>query len=277
MVDGSDALLAIHKISGPLADRMLTQAGLDSTTTIPFQLLDNGCGVGIVAAALHRHIQPEVLKQSSILCGDITQDMADKVNRTAEQQGWVNTQARVIDAQSPGLDAASLSHVTMNIGFHVVPDSEKALDESLKLLKPGGTLAFTTWHQSNQGWAPDLKAAFESFPFEAPLTLIMQTTKWGEWADVNWIRRTLEDRGLQDVQVNVLSHLNRIESPAAFLGTFSMMIDWLMNAQWSEETRQAHGREEVLALTHEFLEKKYQGRPWDLTWTSIIATARVPS
>ncbi len=94
---------------------------------------------------------------------------------------------------------------------------------------------------------------------------------------MNWVQRTLESHGLEDVKVNVLSHLTPVESAAFFVSAYSMMIEWVMNAHWSEELRKEHGKEEVLGLIKEFLEEKYQGGSWSLTWTSIIATGRVPS
>jgi hypothetical protein len=104
----------------------------------------------------------------------------------------------------------------------------------------------------------------------------MQTTQWGNWSNVNWIRRTLEDFGLEDVQVDVLATLQHIRSGADFVQCFGMMFGWVMNSQWSEEVRAQHPMEEVKRLVKEHLDEKYGGRGWDVTWTSIIASAKVP-
>ncbi|KAK0715216.1 S-adenosyl-L-methionine-dependent methyltransferase [Lasiosphaeris hirsuta] len=265
-----------RRVSAPLAIRMLDQIGLNKDTAAAFRILDNGCGVGVVASELQSMIKPEVLQQSSILCGDFSEPIVGLVQKRIEEEGWINTEMRQIDAQNIDFDAASFTHVTMNIGFHVVPDSEAALNEALRILKPGGTLGFTTWHRT-PGWAPDLQAAFKSFPFEAPLAVTLQTSKWGDWADVNWVRETLEDRGLQDVKVEVLAHLGRVDSAEHFTTHFAMMTNWTMNSCWSEELRKEHPAEEVHGLVRDFLENKYEGKGWDMTWVSIIASGRVPA
>jgi hypothetical protein len=121
-----------------------------------------------------------------------------------------------------------------------------------------------------------MRAAFESFAFEAPFVERMQTTKWGHLSSPTWVKRTLEDQPcLEDVKVDVLSHLQHIGDAEEFVtGTFEMMMNWVINSDWSEELRRDHGIEEVKRLVKEFLEKKYEGRGWELTWTSTIASAR---
>ncbi len=143
--------------------------------------------------------------------------------------------------------------------------------EAIRVLKPGGQLAFTTWTQT-PGWADDVQKAFESFPFEAPFSATLQTTKWGDWADVNWVRRALEDRGLQDVKVDVFAHLSHVDGAAQFLDHYTMMINWVLNTCWSEELRKEHPVDEVLGLVREYLEGKYEGNGWDVTWVSLIAS-----
>ncbi|KAB5555035.1 S-adenosyl-L-methionine-dependent methyltransferase [Coniochaeta sp. 2T2.1] len=266
----------VATVSAPLASKMLTQIGLDKTRTEGFKLLDNGAGLGVVAAEIHRMVDRDVLAQSKIISGDFSESAVEFVRKLVEKEGWKETEARIVDAQKTGFPDNEFSHLTMNIGFHVVPDSEAALKESIRILKPGGTLGFTTWHDQNAGWAPDFRSALESFPFEAPFEMRMQTTQWGKWSDVNWIRRTLEDLGLEDVKVDVLATLQRIHGAEDYVACFEMMFKWVINSQWSEELRKEHGIEEVKGLVREHLREKYGGRGWDATWVSIIASARVP-
>ena len=142
-----------RRVSGPLAVRMLNNIGLNEQTTTPFKLFDSGCGAGVVAAELHHMVKPEVLQQSSILSGDFTQTMVDLTQKRIKQEGWINTEVRNIDGQvrrhlpilhymytsgwgetnrrriqKTGLESAAFTHFTMNIGFHMIPDSEAALD-----------------------------------------------------------------------------------------------------------------------------------------------------
>jgi hypothetical protein len=104
----------------------------------------------------------------------------------------------------------------------------------------------------------------------------MQTTAWGRWTDVNWIRRTLLAKGLEDVKVDVFAFLSHVESVDYFLSNFAMMMDLIMTGSWPEELRKEHPREQVHALMREWLEKKYGGDGWDYSWVAVVASGRVP-
>ncbi|KAK4233019.1 S-adenosyl-L-methionine-dependent methyltransferase [Achaetomium macrosporum] len=265
-----------QRVSTPLATMMLSQMGLGNDTNVPFKLLENACGVGVVAPVLQRTIEPEVLKQSSILCGDFSDQAIDLVKKRITSEGWLNTEASRVDAQKTGLADGAFTHVATNIGFHVVPDSEAALHEAIRVLQPGGVLGLTTWHKE-PGWMVEVKKAFKSFPFEAPSEMPMQTTPWGDWSDVNWIRKTLVGKGLQDVKVDVFAYLTHVDSAEFFLVNFGAMIDVIMNGCWSEQLRKKHPRDEVHAMMRELLEKKYGGDGWDHSWIAIIASGKVPA
>lgn len=146
--------------------------------------------------------------------------------------------------------------------------------ECIRVLKPGGMLGFTTWHKNSSGWADDVQGAFESFPFDAPFVKRMQTTKWGQWSDVNWIKKTLLEQGLEDVTVDVHAHLQPVESGAEFVEHFAMMLEWMVKTDWSEEVREKHSLEDVKKLVEDYLVEKYEGKGWYLTWTSITASGR---
>lgn len=105
----------------------------------------------------------------------------------------------------------------------------------------------------------------------------MQTSPWGNWSDVNWIRKTLEGKGLEDVNVEVFAFLSRMDSTEYFLNSCGMMLDFLMKSCWSEELRKEHPKEEVHGLVKEFLDKKYGGEGWNISWIAAVASGRVPS
>ncbi|KAK0655332.1 hypothetical protein B0T16DRAFT_486914 [Cercophora newfieldiana] len=158
-----------------------------------------------------------------------SQPVIGLVQKRIKEEKWVNTEATTIDAQKTDLPSSAFTHTTMNIGFHVIPDSSAALDESIRILSPGGTLAFTTWTQP-LGWAPDVQRAFESFPFKAPFKAPAQTTAWGEWYDVNWIRKTLQAKGLESVKVEPCAFVQRIDSAEYFMRNFGMIVNFVISS-----------------------------------------------
>jgi hypothetical protein len=104
----------------------------------------------------------------------------------------------------------------------------------------------------------------------------LQTTQWGEWEDVNWIRKTLVEKGLEDVQVDLFAFLSHIDSAEYFVANCAPMVDWVVSTCWSEELRKEHPKEEVRQRVKDFLETKYGGGGWDVSWVAVIASGRVP-
>ncbi len=124
-------LAGVKAITAPPCAKMLQQIGLDDTRTEPFDLLDHACGPGVTAGEVQRMVRQDVLRKSSILSADTSAQMVEACRRRAAKENWQGKcDAKVIDAQNSGLPTRSFSHVTMNLGFHVIPDAEAALTGS---------------------------------------------------------------------------------------------------------------------------------------------------
>lgn len=90
----------MRSISAPLAQRALAQVGLGAgTTPEPYRLLEQGCGMGVVAPLLHETVPREVQEKSSVLCGDFSAPLVEAVKGRITKEGWVNCEAQVVDAQ----------------------------------------------------------------------------------------------------------------------------------------------------------------------------------
>lgn len=92
-------LETLDAISAPLAVKMLSQINLGKNTTEPFSLLDQGCGMGVVASLLNETVPREVLGRCTVLCGDFSGPLVGFVSKRIEKEGWVSTRAEVVDAQ----------------------------------------------------------------------------------------------------------------------------------------------------------------------------------
>lgn len=89
----------MRSISSPLAQKMLSQIGLTTQSTPePYRLLEQGCGMGVVAPLLHETMPREVQEKSSVVCGDFSGPLVEAVKGRIEREGWVNCEARVVDA-----------------------------------------------------------------------------------------------------------------------------------------------------------------------------------
>ncbi|KAJ4412527.1 hypothetical protein N0V82_008752 [Gnomoniopsis sp. IMI 355080] len=283
-------LQTMQAISGPLARNMIARIGLGASTTEPFTLLDHGCGLGVVAPVLMETVPRDVLERSSVVSADLSEKLVESVQARSEREGWVNCEARVVDAQNSGLPSESFTHVVSNIMYHTVPDSQAALKDSIRLLRPGGTLAFTTWHASNPSWIVFLRDAIAS-PAHFPPELLppdftfhvsMNMSNWGCWDDVDWVRDALSDANacgvaLEDVGTEVLANSWLVENAEHFMKVNGKMIDMVVGMLLNEDSiGKLGGKEGIKARVKGYLEERYGTRGWTCIGVSILAWGKKP-
>ena len=115
------------------AARLVRFAGIQSGNRV----LDVACGTGVVAITAAR-------------CGatvtglDLTPELLD-VARDNARIAAVDTDWHEGDVESLPFAAASFDVVVSQFGHMFAPRPETAVDEMLRVLKPGGTIAFSTW------------------------------------------------------------------------------------------------------------------------------------
>ncbi len=116
-------------------------------------VLDVGCGTGLSFEQLHAAVGPE----GHIVGIEQSPQMIGKARQRVQRQGWQNVTllaAPAEEARIQGRADAALLHFT-----HDVMQSDAALDQVLRHLKPGATLV-----ASGLKWAP---------PWAAPLNLLV--------------------------------------------------------------------------------------------------------
>jgi SAM-dependent methyltransferase len=86
------------RIMNAPAKLMLDRVGLSSETSKPFQLLDQGCGTGLVAALVQDCVDKDVLVKSRMLCADISEQMVEVVKGRNKNLGWISVEEVFADA-----------------------------------------------------------------------------------------------------------------------------------------------------------------------------------
>ena len=148
----------------------------------------------------------------------------------------------------------------------------------MKVLKPGGKLGFTVWHQESSSWAPDVKSSFAGLPFEAPFPDPMPVAPHGilHWTEEQGIEKELRDHGYEKIRTEKISYTTHVNSAEEFVKAFDMMATWVARTYWSEESqKKAEGMLEDHMLKH--LKEKHGGQGWDLDWTFVVATCEKPT
>ena len=98
--------------------------------------------------------------------GDLAEALAGRVARIVEtdlspvmveaarRRGVANAEHRVLDMREIDLPDESVDRVVCRFGYMLVPDPALALRETRRVLRPGGTLAFSTWAPAKRNpWA----------------------------------------------------------------------------------------------------------------------------
>jgi ubiquinone/menaquinone biosynthesis C-methylase UbiE len=80
-----------------------------------------------------------------LISTDFSEAMVQAAARGATQRGLANVEFRVIDAQAIDLPDGSVDGVLSRFGLMLVPDPRRALEESHRVLRPGGRLAYAVW------------------------------------------------------------------------------------------------------------------------------------
>jgi SAM-dependent methyltransferase len=117
--------------------------------------------VGLQAAA-------EVGPAGSVLCSDFSEEMVRVAGERFARLGISNVETRALDAQSLDLEDRSFDAVLCRFGYMLMPDPQRALRESARVLRPGGRLVLAVWGEDERNpWLANILAAVRSH-FSAP-------------------------------------------------------------------------------------------------------------
>ena len=117
------------RASAPFTDALLDAAGVADG----MQVLDLCCGTGVVTGATAR--------REAVPTGvDFSPAMLAEARRTSPPLRFDEGDAEALPYPDHSFDA-----VVSNFGVHHVPRPDKAIAEALRVLRPGGRVAFTTW------------------------------------------------------------------------------------------------------------------------------------
>ncbi|HEV7966902.1 MAG TPA: class I SAM-dependent methyltransferase [Candidatus Acidoferrales bacterium] len=120
-------------ITTPCAARLVKRAGVRSGQRV----LDAACGTGVVSVTAAR--------LSARVTGlDLTPELLERARENARIAG-VEIDWHEGDVEKLPFDESAFDVVLSEFGHMFAPRPEVAVGEMLRVLKPGGTIAFSTW------------------------------------------------------------------------------------------------------------------------------------
>src|SRR5712692_5616549 len=127
-----------HGQSAVLLDRADLRTGL--------RVLDLACGAGTPVLAEARRVGP----QGNVVGVDTSEAVLSLAREYAQADGLTNVEFRAADAGGLPFEDQSFDRVTSEFGAMYFPDLPRALAESLRVLRPGGRLAWLVWGPFDQ-------------------------------------------------------------------------------------------------------------------------------
>jgi arsenite methyltransferase len=99
-------------------------------------VLDIGCGAGLDLLLAARRVGPT----GKAIGVDMTGAMVERARLSAHLMGFAHVEVRKGDATSLPVDSESVDVVTTNGVINLIPEKQRAFEEVLRVLKPGGRL-----------------------------------------------------------------------------------------------------------------------------------------
>jgi SAM-dependent methyltransferase len=123
----------LEALTTPVAARLVKHADVRAGQ----QVLDVGCGTGVVAITAARI-------GAQVRGVDLTPELLERARENARIAG-AEVDFREGDVEVLSFEDATFDVVVSQFGHMFAPRPEKAVAEMLRVLKPGGTIAFATW------------------------------------------------------------------------------------------------------------------------------------
>src|SRR5262245_33982966 len=141
---GADTAAAWQKHYPDMREQLapVTQALVDVAAPRPgMSVLDLASGTGEPSLTLARRVAPA----GHVTATDLSQHMLDALSENAHAEGITNIETRACDAHSLPFPDASFDLVTSRFGVMFFAETDRALNEIKRVLKPGGRIAFLVW------------------------------------------------------------------------------------------------------------------------------------
>ena len=142
----------LQRIAQRVSLRMLELVALQPGQRV-LELAAGPGDTGLLAAEL-------VAPGGGVIISDFAEPMVDVARARATELGVRNVEFRVIDAESIDVPAAAVDAVLCRWGYMLMADPAAALQETRRVLRPGGRVALAAWDRPDLNrWASELGRA----------------------------------------------------------------------------------------------------------------------
>jgi SAM-dependent methyltransferase len=206
---------AFRRATMPVASWMIDHTAPQVGQTV----LDVAAGIGDTGFLAAELIQPG----GTLITSDASPQMLSAAQRRAEAIGITNVRFKQIDASQPiDIETASVDVVLCRWGYMLMEDPENALQETRRILRPGGRVALAAWAGPEEN-------RWSSLPIdlldERGLIEPLEPGAGGQfaWAEEGIIAARLENAGFVEYEVETVDFPIRYPSVDAWWATSRSM------------------------------------------------------
>jgi phosphatidylethanolamine/phosphatidyl-N-methylethanolamine N-methyltransferase len=153
------------------------------------RILEVGVGTGISL--------PQYSRNCSLVGVDIADAMLEKARKRVSRRGLANVeQLTVMDAEALDFDDGGFDVVVAQYVVTAVPNPEAALDEFMRVLKPGGELVITTRVSAERGFRGKVEKGLMPITSKLGWRTEFPIGRYEAWAATNADAILLENRPL---------------------------------------------------------------------------------
>jgi SAM-dependent methyltransferase len=182
-------------------------------------VLELAAGIGDTGFLAAELIQPG----GTLISSDSSPEMLSAAQRRAEALGIRNVRFKQIDASQPiDVDTASIDIVLCRWGYMLMDDPENALQETRRILRPGGRVALAAWAGADENRWSSLPIGLLQ---ERGLVEPDGPGPGGQfaWADKQVIADHLENAGFVEYEIEAVDFRIRYASVEAWWATSRSM------------------------------------------------------
>ncbi|KAK5207927.1 hypothetical protein LTR47_005842 [Exophiala xenobiotica] len=265
-----------EKLTGHFAKILVDTVVKNISDNEELVILDEACGTGIVSKHLMDALGDNSKKNLELTCADNADAMLKVMAKRIETNGWEKAKTAKSDGIDTKLPSSHFTHILLNFGPMIFSDSKKGMGECHRMLRPGGTLAMTSWEEV--GWMPDVRAAMASDPELPGMAPDHQLRKafsadGAKWDEEPWVHDFVSEMGFVDVRVEKVKHRSSLSNVTEFMGMIQGVFMLLVNTQWTGEQKEKY-RDRAKDVIEKYMVDKYGKGEIQWDWVALMTIAK---